>query len=109
VADYAHRLPGPNDARLVAEVSLTTLDRDRNEKGPAYARGGIPVYWIINLVERQIEVYTRPGPDGYASLAVFKEGQAVPIEIDGQECGALDVRSVLPSPAADPGAARNGE
>jgi Uma2 family endonuclease len=99
--DYEHRLPGPKDVGLLIEVSLTTLERDRHEKGPAYARGGIPAYWIIDLVDRRIEVYTDPGPDGYRSCAAYGPGQAVPIAIDGQLWGELDVRSVLPSQEAD--------
>jgi Uma2 family endonuclease len=94
--DYEHRLPGPDDVGLAVEVSLTTLDRDRDEKGPAYARARIPIYWLVNLVDRRIEVYTEPGPDGYQSRADFAEGQAVPVEIGGQAVDALDVRSVLP-------------
>jgi Uma2 family endonuclease len=107
--DYEHRIPGPDDVGLLIEVSLTTLDRDRNEKGSAYARGRIPVYWIINLVDRQIEVYTRPGPDGYQSQVIYTVGQVVPIEIDGNGCDALDVRFVMPSPAAESGAEGNGD
>ena len=56
--DYEHRIPGPEHVGLLVEISLGTLDRDRNEKLPAYARGGIGVYWIVNLVDRQVEVYT---------------------------------------------------
>jgi hypothetical protein len=63
--DYEHRHPGPADIGLLVEVSEATLHRDRNEKLPAYARGSIPVYWIINLVDRQVEVYTDPEPDSY--------------------------------------------
>jgi Uma2 family endonuclease len=50
--DYAYRIPGPQDVGLMVEVSLTTLDQDRGEKGSAYARVGIPVYWFINLASR---------------------------------------------------------
>ncbi len=47
--DYAYRVPGPGDVELLIEVSLTSLEQDRGEKQLAYARGRIPVYWIINL------------------------------------------------------------
>jgi Uma2 family endonuclease len=98
--DYAHRIPGPGDVGLLIEVSLTSLDRDRHEKLPAYSRGRIPVYWIINLADRQIEVYTSPGPASYASRVDFKPGQAVPVVIDGQEVGQIAVDAVLPRPVA---------
>ncbi len=100
--DYEHRLPGPGDVGLAVEVSLTTLDRDRDEKGPAYARARIPTYWIVNLVDRRIEVYTVPGPDGYQARADFADGQAMPVEIGGHAIGVLEVRSVLPSRPAGP-------
>jgi len=98
--DYEHRLPGPDDVGLLIEVSLATLERDRNEKLPAYARGGIPVYWIINLVDRQIEVYTGPGPRGYGSRVDFRRGEAVPVVIDGQSLGQVAVDAILPSTPA---------
>jgi Uma2 family endonuclease len=98
--DYEHRLPGPNDVGLLIEVSLATLDRDRNEKLSAYARGGIRVYWIINLVDRQIEVYTEPGPRAYGSRVDFQRGQAVPVVIDGQSLGQVAVDAILPSTPA---------
>ena len=55
-----HQYPGAQDIGLIVEVADTTLQRDRNTKKQLYAREGIPIYWIINLVERQIEVYTEP-------------------------------------------------
>src|SRR5262249_35795011 len=62
--DYATRHPGPQDLALIAEVSDSSLVHDRDVKGPIYARESIPVYWIVNLVDEQIEVYTNPtGPD----------------------------------------------
>ena len=99
--DYEHRIPDPDDVGLFIEVSLTTLDRDRNEKLPASARGGIPVYWTVNLVDRQIEVYTGPGPGSYGSRVDFKPGQAVPVVIDGQPFGQVAVDAILPSPPAE--------
>jgi Uma2 family endonuclease len=93
--DYEHRHPGPDDIGLLVEVSEATLDRDRNEKRPAYARGGIRVYWIINLVDRQVEVYTDPAPDGYRSSQVFTAGQNVPVVIDGQQIGQVAVDDIL--------------
>ena len=98
--DYAYRIPGPDDVGLLAEVSLTSLDQDRGEKGKAYARGRIPVYWIINLVHRQVEVYTNPGPDGYGPSQVYHEGQSVPVVIGGQPLGEIAVNDILPPPPA---------
>ena len=68
--DYRYRIPDASDAVLLVEVAAeTTLTRDQGEKKAAYARGGIPVYWIVNLADRQVELYTGPGSDGYLVVA----------------------------------------
>ena len=51
----------PTTAVLVLEISDTTLDFDRGRKGPLYSRARIPEYWILNLVDRVLEVYRDPG------------------------------------------------
>jgi len=53
----------PTTALLVVEVSETTLATDRRLKGSLYAAAGITDYWIINLVDWQLEVYRDPVPD----------------------------------------------
>jgi Uma2 family endonuclease len=50
-------------ALLVVEVSDTTLSYDRYHKMSLYAAGGITDYWIVNLVQRQLEVYRDPVAD----------------------------------------------
>ena len=94
--DYRHRHPGPADVGLLVEVSLTTLDLDRGQKLAAYATAGIPIYWIVNLVDRQVEVYTGPGPGAYQARVDYKPGQAVPLVIDGQHLGDIAVDDILP-------------
>jgi Uma2 family endonuclease len=94
-ADYRHRLPEVPDVGLVVEVTRTNVSADR-QQGNLYSRAGIPVYWIVNLVERQIEVYTDPGPNGYASRKDLTSGQHVPVVIDGSPCGQIAVDDILP-------------
>ena len=53
----------PTTALLIVEVSDTALSYDRRRKGSLYARAGIQDYWIVNLVNRQLEVYRAPIPD----------------------------------------------
>jgi Uma2 family endonuclease len=50
-------------ALLVVEVSDSSLPYDRTYKANLYAAGGIADYWIVNLVQRQLEVYRDPVPD----------------------------------------------
>jgi len=42
------------------EISEATLERDRTLKQRIHACAGISTYWIVNLIERQLEVYTNP-------------------------------------------------
>jgi Uma2 family endonuclease len=50
----------PARPALVVEVSLTRLDFDREYKASLYARAAIVDYWIVNLVDRVVEVRRRP-------------------------------------------------
>ncbi len=97
---YARRHPGPEDVSLLIEVSDTTLQRDRGEKWLNYARSGIPVYWIVNLVDRQVEVYTDPTEAGYGSRVVyahFLSAQLAPVVIDGIDVGQIAVSDIIPA------------
>jgi Uma2 family endonuclease len=95
-ADYRHRLPTAADVGILVEVSETTLSQDRGKKCTAYAKGRIPVYWIVNLVDRQVEVYTRPSKGRYQSRVDFKPGQQVPVTIGGQQLRPIPVDDILP-------------
>jgi len=57
----------PSQAVLVVEVADSTLADDRKDKGNLYARARVPEYWIVNLVDRVLEVYRDPRPDASAS------------------------------------------
>jgi Uma2 family endonuclease len=61
-----------------------------------YARSGIPIYWIVNLVDRLVEVRTKPTPAGYESRLDYASGQNVPVIIDGIEVGQIAVADILP-------------
>jgi len=52
----------PADPVLVVEVALTSLRFDREHKSSLYARAGRPEYWIVNLVDRVLEVRREPAP-----------------------------------------------
>lgn len=56
--DYPDRHPGPRDVALVVEVADATLSYDRSVKRRMYARAGLTAYWIINLIDHQVEVHT---------------------------------------------------
>lgn len=98
--DYLERHPYADEVGLVVEVADTTLQRDRTSKKRLYARAGIAVYWIINLVDRQIEVYTKPLsnaqlPD-YQERKDFSIHDQIPLLLNGQEIGTIPVQNLLP-------------
>ena len=97
---YLDRHPGAEDIALIIEVSDTTLQRDRTVKKLIYARAGISIYWIVNLVEEQVEVYSQPlveveQPD-YSQRLDFGRSAVIPIIIQGIEIGAIAVDALLP-------------
>jgi len=65
-----------------------------------YGGGGVTIYWIVNLVDRQDEVYSGPsGPSelpGYRHCDVYRPGQDVPLVIAGTEVGRIPVAELLP-------------
>jgi Uma2 family endonuclease len=97
---YQTRHPGPQDLALVVEVSDSSLQRDRTLKLRLYARAMIPIYWIVNLVEGHIEVYTDPtGPDekpAYRQRRDYGPADEVPVIIESCEIGRIAAREVLP-------------
>ena len=99
--DYLKRHPTPADAALVVEVAdSNTLEQDRTIKIRIYARDSVPVYWIVNLVEHQVEVYTDPtGPDPaptYRTRRIYRPGDLVPFVVDGRELGPIPAQELLP-------------
>jgi Uma2 family endonuclease len=98
--DYTTRHPGPLDAALVIEVANTSLPEDRDIKARVYARAGVGVYWIINLSDRVVEVYTEPsGPapsPSYASRREFAHGESVPLVIPGAAPMTIAVADLMP-------------
>ena len=69
--------PGPEDVRLLVEVSESTLRTDQTVKMRLYARSGVPEYWIVNIQERVLEVYRQPGPEGYAEKIILAQDASV--------------------------------
>jgi Uma2 family endonuclease len=97
---YFDRHPGAADVGLLVEVADTTLQRDQTVKRAIYAEARIPVYWIVNLVDRQVEVCTQPSgpcehPD-YGQCDIYRLGDEIPVVIRGQEVGRITAAELLP-------------
>jgi Uma2 family endonuclease len=97
---YTTRLPRGDDVALLAEVSDTTYAKDSGPKLRRYASYRIPVYWIVDLNRRIVEVHVRPfgkgKQAGYARCDLYREGDLIPVELDGQEVGRVAVSELLP-------------
>ena len=83
---YLTRHPTAADCGLVIEVADSSLLRDQRDKTRIYARAGIVCYWIVNLPDRRVEVYSQPsGPTAapqYGAFATFQPGDAIPLTLD---------------------------
>lgn len=97
---YDDHHPGPADIGIVIEAADTSVRFDRREKVMIYARHELPVYWLINLVDQVIEVYTDPDPTtippSYRTRTDYRPGQSVPIVLDGAVTGQIPVTDLLP-------------
>ncbi len=96
---YDPRHPGPKEVAFVVEVSDTSLGRDAGEKLGIYAGAKIAEYWIINVNERRVEVYTQPRggkSPTYKQRTDYGAGDAVPVVIAGKSVGTIAVKELLP-------------
>jgi Uma2 family endonuclease len=59
----SYSLQHPSRPALVVEVAESSLALDREHKGSLYARARLDDYWIVNLIDRVLEIYRRPVPD----------------------------------------------
>jgi Uma2 family endonuclease len=74
--DYSQSRPTADDVLLVIEVAETSLAFDRGEKADLYAAAGIADYWIVNLVDRAIEVRRTPEQGRYREVRTFAGNDA---------------------------------
>jgi Uma2 family endonuclease len=96
---YARRHPGPQDIFLVVEVADTSLADDRQRKGRIYARSRLAVYWIVNLQDGVVEVYTNPKggkAPGYTTRRDYGRDESVPVIVAGKQLGTVPVSELLP-------------
>jgi Uma2 family endonuclease len=91
--DYLHRHPAGSDRLLVVEVASSSRAVDRR-KAAIYARAGVPVYWLVDLVKRRLEVRSGPRPAGeYAQTRVLEPGDQAAIPDTDR---TLSVADLLP-------------
>jgi Uma2 family endonuclease len=92
--DYTNHMPKAKDLRLIVELAQSSLRDDRRVKAPLYGSAGIPEYWLLNLVDRQLEVYRNPTEIGYDSSTIYSAGESVePLHAPGQ---TIQIADMLP-------------
>ena len=85
----------------MVEVADATLAQDRTLKKKIYAAAAIPVYWLVNLPDNQIELYSHPlttvsGPD-YGQRHTYGLADLIPVTIAGETTGHMSASEILPS------------
>lgn len=88
--DYEDGHPTAERVLLVAEVSASTLNLDLSTKARAYARAGIPVYWVIDVEAARLFEHTQPTAGVYQSVVLHDRAAAVSLPNGaGLEVGQL--------------------
>ncbi len=96
---YATRHPGPREVLLVVEVSDSRVGTDREVKLPLYASAKLPQYWLVDLVERRLEVYTQPRGGRrpvYRRCVSYTASDELPVELGGASLGRLRLAEIFP-------------
>jgi hypothetical protein len=93
--DYPDRFPTTAETLLLVEVAESSLDEVRR-LALSYAAEGVPVYWVVNLTGRRVEVFSEPAEGAYTRCTPYVEADAVPVVLDGVEVGRVAVREILP-------------
>lgn len=100
IDDWKLQHPGHNDVMLAVEVSDTSLAFDRDAKLRQYASTGISEYWIVNLIDRQIEIYREPQTSAtgaqYRVREVVDASGTIDLTVDGKQTTPIRAKDLLP-------------
>jgi Uma2 family endonuclease len=98
--DYPVDHPTADVVALVVEVSDSTLRDDRGLKKQIYAHARIPEYWIVNLIDQQLEVYQRPTGSAlkadYEVTRTYSLTESVSVRIGNKTVGPIPVHALFP-------------
>lgn len=74
---YLERNPDASDIFLLIEIADSSLEQDTTVKLQLYAMTGVPEYWIADLRNNRLLVYSDPGGDSYRSVRELHRGETV--------------------------------
>jgi Uma2 family endonuclease len=86
----------PTTAVLVVEVADSSLSFDRTRKAPLYAQAGIPEYWILNLLERVLEVYRNPDQANGEYREITRSGENDTVSPLAAPAASIAIRDLQP-------------
>jgi Uma2 family endonuclease len=96
IRDYVDHHPSGSEIALVVEVADATLQFDRQQKRKQYAVAGIPEYWIVNLIDRCVEIYKGPARHDYPAPVVVDSTGTFELMIGGKNVRQISVADLLP-------------
>lgn len=74
---YTTSHPKPADVLLIVEISVSTLGFDRETKREIYAEAGIVEFWLVNLENNTVEVYSHPKNGSYFEMKIYERGEII--------------------------------
>jgi Uma2 family endonuclease len=74
---YASRHAGPSDILLIAEIADSSLEYDRDVKGPIYAQSGISEYWLADLNANVVWCYSGPVAGTFQRVEPHRAGESI--------------------------------
>lgn len=95
IREYVHAAPTPEAIGLIVEVADSSLLFDLGKKLRLYAQAGIQEYWVVNLIDRRVDVFGGASKD-YSAGQTFAGDGRVPFTLGGQSCGEIAVAEILP-------------
>ena len=76
---YFQSHPTPSDIYWLVEISDTTLTYDLTKKQEIYAAAGIPEYWIVDIKDKKLIVFTQPQDSRYLTKSELTTGTVYPL------------------------------
>ncbi|MBE9079428.1 Uma2 family endonuclease [Romeria aff. gracilis LEGE 07310] len=76
---YLEHHPYPNDIFWLIEFSNTTLSKDLTEKKAIYAEAGIVEYWVVNLKDRELNIFRDLNDGRYSTEQTYQTGSISPL------------------------------
>ncbi len=92
-SDYRTRHPSGNEVNLVIEVADTSLQKDRS-KASIYASAGVKEYWIVNLVDCQLERFTDSDGTSFRKCNILKASDTVSTQFESHTI-CLELKEIL--------------